>query len=315
MNYSVEELRDKLAEKVSGLGINSKFKENPAYEEVISKIDNLISQMNMFEAAKDIIVTEKSHTISFAWNASDGRKYSMDISCPTPDTFSCTRVEEEPTHTNMNGRSFRVKNIIEEVAMLDKSGCVTLRTNGSSIDDLNCGNSWCNNITWSEKSEYDTYGVMSEREVKHFHMSELMQSFDNADINSILYIPRQAYGRGIFSDRFESRTLLRRDSLDTARVVQEDKSGIRYNATNVLNQEHGLKNLILNGGGYLQDVVIDPLPKEQVDEMIQRESNPKVREGLKRYATGRENYRYDSAQDKNFVYVYGDVSKSHGVTK
>ncbi len=38
MNYSVKELREKLEEKISGLGINQKFKENPAYASALAEI-------------------------------------------------------------------------------------------------------------------------------------------------------------------------------------------------------------------------------------------------------------------------------------
>ncbi len=35
--------------------------------------------------------------------------------------------------------------------------------------------------------------------------------------------------------------------------------------------------------------------------MIQRENNPKVAEGLREYAAGRENYYYSTSEDKNFI--------------
>ena len=61
--YNVKELREKLVEKVTGLGINPKFKENPAYAAAISEIDSLIGQMNMFEAAESVTVQEEQGRI------------------------------------------------------------------------------------------------------------------------------------------------------------------------------------------------------------------------------------------------------------
>lgn len=316
LSYNVSELRSKLEEKLDGLGVSPKFKANPAYAELLSEIDGLISQMNMFESANDVMVTEESHVVSFDWNARDGRKYSMKVSCINPEMVTCTRIEDESTHIGNDGKSFGVKNVVEDVATIDKFGFVTLRTNGAIVDNIGCGNNWCNNSTWSEKKYYTSDGVMRDREVKHFRRSDLMQSFDRANIHSILYVPRQAFDGGMFSDSYVSRTLLVRDKLDTARVVSEDKDkGFHYLATNLLNQEHGLKNMSLYGGGLPQDVVISPLSKEEVEEMIERESDPKVREGLRKYAAGREDYHYDSAEDKNFVYDYDDAAKTRGFRK
>ena len=77
MYYSVKELRDKLIERVIGLGVDKSFLENPAFASAISQIDNLIGQMNMFEAAEAVTVKEENGNISFDWTSPVGDKYSM----------------------------------------------------------------------------------------------------------------------------------------------------------------------------------------------------------------------------------------------
>ena len=71
----------------------------------------------------------------------------------------------------------------------------------------------------------------------------------------------------------------------------------------------------LPGGydSYPQDIVISPLSSEEIENMIQREKNPKVAEGLKLYAAGRENYYYSSSEDKHFISE--GISKSQGRSK
>ena len=304
MYYSVKELRDKLSERVIGLGIDKSFLENPAFASAISQIDSLIGQMNMFEAAEAVTVKEENGNISFDWTSSVGDKYSMSISSSSPETFRCVRTEEKKPFVGTNGQSIRQKNVVEEVATIDKSGFITLTTNGSMVDNIDCGMGKCNNSTWSEKKYYTSNGVMRDREYKNFTRGELSEDFDRTRIDSMLYIPRQAFDFGFWHDKYESRTLLVRDKLDTARIVSEDKTkGIRYSAITPLNQEHGLRDMVLLGGydPYPQDVVIPPLSQEEIEVMIQRESNPKVAEGLRAYAVGRTTYSYNSAEDKNFV--------------
>lgn len=317
MYYSVKELSDKLIERVIGLGVDKSFLENPAFASAISQIDNLIGQMSMFEAAEAVTVKEENGNISFDWTSPVGDKYSMSISSSSPETFRCVRTEEKKSFIDTNGQSIKRKNVVEEVATIDKSGSITLTTNSSIVDNIDCRIGKCNNYTWSEKKCYTSNGVMRDREYKSFAREELPVDFDRAEINSMLFIPRQAFDFGFWYDKYESRTLLVRDKLDTAKIISEDRTkGIRYSAITPLNQEHGLRDMaaLLDGyGPYPQNVVIPPLSQEEIEAMIQRESNPKVAEGLREYAVGRNTYSYNSAEDKHFISE--GISQSQGISR
>ena len=317
MYYSVKELRDKLIERVIGLGVDKSFLENPAFASAISQIDNLIGQMNMFEAAEAVTVKEENGNISFDWTSPVGDKYSMSISSSSPETFRCVRTEEKKSFIDTNGQSIKRKNVVEEVATIDKSGSITLTTNSSIVDNIDCRIGKCNNYTWSEKKCYTSNGVMRDREYKSFARGELSVDFDRAEIDSMLFIPRQAFDFGVWHDKYESRTLLVRDKLDTAKIISEGRTkGIKYSAITPLNQEHGLRDMaaLLDGyGPYPQNVVIPPLSQEEIEVMIQRESNPKVAEGLREYAVGRNTYSYNSAEDKHFISE--GISQSQGISR
>ena len=317
MYYSVIELRDKLIERVIGLGVDKSFLENPAFASAISQIDSLIGQMNMFEAAETVTVKEENGNISFNWTSPVGDKYSMSISSSSPETFRCVRTEEKKSFIDTNGQSIKRKNVVEEVAAIDKSGSITLTTNSSIVDNIDCRIGKCNNYTWSEKKCYTSNGVMRDREYKSFARGELSVDFDRAEIDSMLFIPRQAFDFGVWHDKYESRTLLVRDKLDTAKIISEDRTkGIKYSAITPLNQEHGLRDMaaLFDGyGPYPQNVVIPPLSQEEIEAMIQRESNPKVAEGLREYAVGRNTYSYNSAEDKHFISE--GISQSQGISR
>lgn len=318
MSYSVKELKEKLAEKVLGLGIDSKFIENPAYASAISKIDDHIAEMNMGREGEIVDVREENGNISFNWNSNSGVKYSMSISSSSPETFRCvcTKVEV-PYRSAVDGKTIREKSVIEEVATIDKSsGFITLITNGSIVDNIDCKMGECNNSTWSEKKYYTSNGVMRDREYKRFRKGKLSENFDRTSVASMLCIPRQAFDFGYWHDKYEKRILLERDKLDTARIFMEDKTnGIRYNAITLLKQEYGLRDMVLSGGydPYPQNVVISPLSQEEIEVMIQRESNPKVAEGLREYAVGRNTYSYNSAEDENFISE--GISQSQGMSR
>ena len=314
--YNVKELEEKITEKIIGLGIDPKFKDNPAFAEAISEIKGMMSQMNMGEAAQAVTVKEENNVISFSWTSPVGEKNSMSISCSNPETFKSVKTEEKKPFVATDGQTVRQKSVVEKVATIDNNNIITLTTNGSMIDDMNCGVGKCNNTTWSERKLFSADGVMKERENKGFKPGELTENFDRANENTMLYIPRQAFDNGFWYDKYDTRTLLVREKLDTARIVSENKSnGIKYNATIPLNQEHGLRDMTIPAGynQYPQDITINPLSKEEIEDMIQKESNPKVQEGLRAYANGRENYRYNSSQDENFICE--GVSESQSISR
>lgn len=201
MIYSVKELREKLEEKVANLGIDSKFRDNPIYDSTLAQIDTLIGQIYMFEA-ETIMVREEEGKISFDWGSQSGDKYSMCILSTSPETFRCIRTEEKKPIIGTNGQTIREKNVIEKVATIDKtSGFITLTINGSVVDNQDCEVGKCNNTTWSEKNYYTSGGVMIDREYKGFSREELTEDFDRISIDSMLYIPRQAFDYGIFDLR------------------------------------------------------------------------------------------------------------------
>lgn len=303
MDYSVWELQEKLDDKISKLGIDEKFKENPAYDSALSEIQEVITQMNIPQENNEIIVSEKTGSIAFEWTSEFGDSYSLRISSSKPNSFRCVQVEEQIPPEDKKEQVIRKKVVVEKIATIDEAGNISLVTNGAVIHNINCPSGKYNNSTWAEKKMYTSNGVMCNREYKSFPDAQLTGSLDEAIVDSLLFIPRQAFVAGFWDNKYETHTFLVRDKLDTAKIVFEDKiNGIMYRAITPLNQEHGLRDMeLLPGYEHCpQDIVISPLSQEQIDAMIQRENNPKIQEGLKSYAVDRDVYSYDSKKDKNF---------------
>lgn len=248
----------------------------------------------MFETAEMVNVKEENGNISFEWISTYGNKYSMSITSLSPDAFGCIRTEEKIYESGI-----KEKNVTEVVTSIDENGEITITSNNGSVDNADVKSGECNIVMSSEKKYYNFYGIMGKREYKSFGKSELInKTVETATINDILPMPR------IDGSSYVTSNLLVRDKLDTARLVIDDKSkGTKYNAIVPLNQEHGVMNMIYTTGGYIyqQDITILPLSQSEIEAMIQKETNSKVAEGLRKYVAGREVYAYSSTYDNGFV--------------
>ena len=310
MYYSGLELIENFNEKISNLGIEPSFKENSAYEVAVNKIYRLTHDMicEIFphlENAKFLSVHEEGGKISFDYQReTEGKKWSISISRPNPETLVCISCREDDKIIR-NGKRVKEKFVLEEVATMDKStGSVTLTENYARVDNEGCNSNRCNNRTGTMRRIYSSDGIKIKEEIKDFPSGLLANGFEHVAIDSVLYIPRQAFDFGRFCDTYVRHELYLREKIDTARKIIEDKEvGIKYNATiPLVTTPIGLREMHPCGGDpYPQEIVIPPLSQEQIEEMIQQETNPKVAEGLRKYAVGRDTYFYNSADDKDFI--------------
>lgn len=309
MYYNGLELIENFNEKISNLGIDPNFKENPAYEKAVYHIrysiyNMLLEMFSHIGDAKFLSVHEEEGKISFDYQKpTEGKKWSVSILSPNPEALIYISCKEDDK-MSIDGQYAKEKFVLENVATMDKStGSVTLIENSSRVDNKECSPNRCNNRTSASREIFSSDGISVRKEMKWFPSALLDNDFEHVPIDSVLYIPRQAFDFGQFRDMYVLSELYLREKLDTARKLVEDKeTGIKYRATIPLNQEHGLSDMIPIGGDpYPQEIVIPPLSQEQIEEMIQKETNSKVAEGLRKYAVGRNTYSYNSLEDKDFI--------------
>jgi len=292
--YNLRELRKNLSSRLQGLGVSPKFLENPAYWVSYDTIQELILGLVVDDIS--IIVGEEKGKIEFYDLPSSGNASSMTISFVDPNTFRVIRV----------ANLIHCSNVVEMVASISDNGFMSLTMNTAILNDINCIGKKCNNTTSSRHSIYDDKGVMVAVEYKDYPTRELADSINDFSVDSVLYVPRNAYG--ICHNQYSTRTFLKREYLDTARIIHEDKDKhFYYNAVTKLNTEHGLRDMTMVGGydPYPRKVEIFPLSSEQIEDLIQLEDNLKVQEGLRAYVRDREHYSYDSSTDPAFVCASG----------
>lgn len=97
---------------------------------------------------------------------------------------------------------------------------------------------------------------------------------------------------------------MRRQGLDTAWLYAFDNErGTEYRTSFRLNWEHGLREMRVPGdmiNSCPDEVIIPEMSKEEIQALIDKEPDPRVKEGLIALAQGRENYHYYSKEDPNF---------------
>lgn len=308
--YNLRELRENLSSHIQGLGSSSKFLDNPSYDAFLDTIQSLIRQMNLFEMEDSVLVGEEKGKIEFYY-LSCGNVFSMSISFVDSNTFQAVRVINKCPYVSGRGKMVRNVEVVEMVAGISDSGFMSLTQNYAMLYNTDCVGGKCNNMTSSKHSIYDDKGVMVGVEYKGYPTRELAESIldeptNDFSIDSALYVPRNAYG--ICHNQYSTRTFLKREYLDTARIIHEDRDKkFYYNAVTRLNSEHGLRDMTMVGGydPYPEKVEILPLSAEQIEGLIQLEDNLKVQEGLRAFVRDREHYSYDSSTDPSFVCTSG----------
>ena len=290
--YDKADVVNNLEKEIFNLGIDSKFKENPAFNEILE------NYIRWFQNANSIAVQKEEGKIIFNWNSNDSTKHSMIISSYQPQVLNCITLDKKET---LDGIVTTEKIAQENTASINDNGDITLIKNHSLVNNVNSKVGKCDNFTNAEKFIFTKDGIMQLKEEITFPQLELADDIKSVNVGSMLFAARQDLNSP--SNYFKTKRSFRRDMLDTAYYTYENNvNDEKFSYIGPLNQEHGLKNMKQIGGyEHPMPVVIPTLSSEQIDAMIQRESDPKVREGLKKLAVGRENYYYNPELDKNYT--------------
>lgn len=292
---NVRELRHDLVDKVLGLGVGVEFLEHPAFIPVLGEVDSLLSGMNVSDPEK-VHVSEYGEKIIFEYKSEAGDRYSFELS-GSETSIRCVRVEEAHSFVGNDGSTIRRKEAVEKIARID-DGEVLLTTNYGSLNNVGCDNVHYNLVSSVENSIYDKNGVMREREHKHYGPRKGEGYIHRVGAKELLSFARWVPNYNLWDEGYSSKTLLRRDKLDTAVIVYQDKdTKHEYYGVVPLHQEHGLRDMYV-ANGYntypVPDVVIKPLSDDEIDAMISKESDARVAKGLREYAVGRTHYSYSS---------------------
>lgn len=294
---SVVELRDNIVDKVVELGVCLDFLENPAFITALSEINGFIEEMHI-EDPGVVLVDKSNGYYSFGYINPAGDKYKMGISCPDEKTVKCVKELETHSFAGEDGNVVRHKNVVEQIAKLGDHGEVIIITNTGSVDNICCDNHHYNMNNSVDRRVYTKRGVMYEREHKVYATRKGEGYFHRVGAKEMLLLARQAFDYGPWSDTYNKRTLLRREMIDTARLTYEDR-GKENNYFGVvpLNRSNSLKDLVIEQEYNvfpMKEVEIPALTEGEIADILAREKDPKIAEGLGFFAQGRTSYTYSS---------------------
>ena len=295
---SVHQFIDKLDENIMELGLDSRFKENPAYKKVLFEVESLIMEMNMMENIDNVFVRKEDNAFNFEWKnpiTKENHSFKLWISNDKDELF-CSEIIESVKKSEE--KDYKEKFVVTLGSHIDSNRNIEIIKKYGSADNLNCEYGCCNTLCGAEKKKYDKYGVQESVEVETFNPSVIHGDVTNIDPMAIVAITRQAFN----SDYWKQRTVARREKLDVVSVTYEDKStGEKFIGKQEINQEHGLQDLSYETYHFADHVVIHPLMSAEIEEMLSKE-DPKVAEGLRRYVEGRDRFSYDSENSKECLY-------------
>ena len=288
--------------------IIEELKQHPSFIEFIEKMKQSIFQACASNTEKIINLMEKSGTITYDVEIRVERenkkvvvektRYKLIIKSDSETSLTYTLIEETPPKFDKEGKTIREKNAMEqEIKLLykDKEPYTTITSRYSSIDTKDCKAAECNNTFSAEQAEYNQEGIMIKRDIKQYSPYKISQIFDNITPNTMLYIPRKAFTPGLNEyNTYSHHTIMTRNKIHTANLYYEDKKeGIIYKGNIMLSQEHGLKDMTIPSGIDIsnQPKLIPKLTEEQINEIIGKETNPRVKEGMYKYIQETEQHK------------------------
>ena len=295
--YGIKELKEKFVEKIFGLGVDPAFKENPAFAHVLAEMARLLPQPDENGNYPGALIKDENGTISFSCKQ-DGKEYSYKIQDFDSKEFRFTRSVKSDYKLvdDIHGRMGTKQDCIEQDVVLSKEKEIEITTYRGTAEDRTLDSSEI--YTSSEKARYASDGIMVEREYTTFpksnHFSadrlEAGNLFDHAKTSSRDYDSKWTATRKFADVAFV---------YEVQRVNRDIKPTFRGYA--YINQEHGLRDIRISPIIKSFDTVISPLSQQAIDEMIAREPNEKVKEGLRRISKDRDKFYYNPADDINYV--------------
>ena len=305
--YTLEELEKNLVDKILKLGVDSSFLENPAFSTALNNIINIINNIAPLNKDK-IIVVENNSLITFEYFLGN-EKVKFSLYCENPKEFKCL-CDRMPTNYSIPDlNTVKTRNIIEQDTILKDNGEIVIDKNGVMLSDnkltldkqRDIKN--CNSHTLAEKHKYSKDGIETLNLAKHYD-SVFADKLTSPNVAGTLRIAHEAFNtNSSFYYDYQSSLSLERQYLDTARYILNDKkNNTKFSSMVTLNHEHSLRNMQPSQVQPISEVVISGISINEIEEMISKEKNPTIANGLRQLANGRQYFQYNSENDPNFIY-------------
>ena len=299
MYLSINELLNNLDNEVMSLNVNPKFKENPAYQAILTEIGEILRKVNVDDGLENSkIIRKNNEQISMELTNKNGQSCQLAITCNGSSEINCLMTWDDNPSFDQEGKRAIGKISRQVTGNLQENGNINLVKNYATIDDAHCEKGELNTFDAIEQEMYTAQGVM-------YRKDSLASSAKNYYRNTNFEPSTLFYKPGIFMQPaplgLVQRSVVQRKTFDTADVYIKNADRVTFNGVVALDREHGLSKM--NPILPTEDYIISPLSVNEVEEIIKQENNPKVQEGLRKFTHNREYFSYDSALDLDYVNV------------
>ncbi len=293
---SVREFKANLDNEIMSLGLDSSFRENPAFERIILEIESLMT----YEDMNNAFVRREGNNFIFSWKnpyAKDEiRKFKIGSSSKDELVAS---VEVDSKKGLEHERIIDIKSF-----KINSNGWVEIINKHGTADNINCSIGRCNTRCCVTRKTYDMYGVQESEEVKEFNPSVVPMDINSITPMTILAVTDNKY------NYWSQRTIVTRRFLDVAAVTIENRNLDKVvRGYQLIDNQTGLQDLRYNRN-LTEKEKISELMQTEIEEMIEKEREyhsdkervEKLIEGLRRYAEGRDRFSYDPENVNNNSY-------------
>ena len=299
----MNELKEILRKKMYELELSDKFKSNPAFEKVVRDINDIFLQRMV---PNDVQIEGNEKTINFDWVDSITKEAAtIRLSMTGPDTLKYITISKAPSYLEEEYIGNR-NNYKECTVTGEEDGAITIESNSSFIV-----NNRDNPLTESKclfsrgVSKFTSDGILKEEELIYFPEMILETNAEKMSLEeSLMPIRTMASNPKLLEESYSLKEHLIRDKFDTAQVLYENRDlDYKFIGKSRLDINRSLGNMVLPyeiGAGEFEKEIL-PMSPWEIEKIINKEQNEKIKEGLKKYAEGREDYYYNTEEDPDFV--------------
>jgi hypothetical protein len=300
MVYNKYEFTENLKEEVISLGLSEKLIKNPAFDRNCI-LSDVVSMMNQ-TSQENINVTKDASKIQIDYNTLNGKALIEILKLPTnPNNFYIRTKLDEKVNSNID----EIKYNLTKIELDEITGQIKTENKNATFTIINGIDT---EISISNRQRFfDSYGIENERIYKLYDIMIFDKSV--TDMLTSSYDVAFNHMNGFMSpsdNQLVYASSIRRKGIDTARVYTAEKEDgmlkIKYDTELMLSNEHGLQEININSGVNGLTTYIPKLTDQELEEKINNENNPIVREGLRKRNNeilDRTKVDYDPELDKD----------------
>lgn len=317
---TIQDLCDNLDQAVLDFGAEPRFKNNPAFRDVIGEIYTLISRMNIGDKMKDIPVKLSDNGVLFTYNSDYGDNYKFQLYCSNGQIVATSKTANNSL-SDENYRPYQKAEAETITASILNDDGIEITKQFGVADTIGSKSGEYNILPSIQRDTYNSEGVMMTSEGKGYKETEHHGDIANIE-NEFGVYTNYAFDA---SDKIrpEASYVMRRDSYDTCFLYSEKTNKeTGYIETDFkgiipINTQYNFRRLS-SGYGFndTDSVIINTKNEQEIKEELQLEPNPRTRESLMQMSAkrckGKMGIYYNSDDDLEFI---TSAQKSAGIAK